>query len=243
MKIALIGYGKMGKAIESIAIKRGHSISFKISRANRDEIKKIHPDNTDVAIEFTNPEAAFDNISTLLNQSIKTISGSTGWTNRIHDINALSKEKQVSFLWASNFSLGVNLFFNLNEHLARLMAAYTDYEISINEIHHTQKKDAPSGTAITLADQILKLNNHYNNWHLSENIDKKEIKSIPIFAERIDPAPGTHSIRYHSEIDDIEIIHTAHSRDGFALGAVIAAEFIMKSPADIYSMKDVLNLK
>lgn len=240
MRIALIGYGKMGKSIEAIATQRGHVISYKISRNNAHDIENINPDNTDVAIEFTNPESAFHNISILLNNNIRTISGSTGWTEKLNDIYQISKNKNTSFLWASNFSLGVNLFFELNLHLAELMAGYQDYDISINEIHHTQKKDAPSGTAITLANQILSINKTYNNWHLSEENDETQAASIPIFAERIDPAPGTHAIKYHSEIDDIEVIHTAHSREGFALGAVIASEYIHNQPADIYTMKDVL---
>lgn len=241
MKIAIIGYGKMGRAIEQIAFERGHEITFKISSANRDEIHQITAQDADIAIEFTNPESAFHNVNTLISNGIKTISGSTGWTNQLLEIYELSKKMNTSFLWASNFSLGVNLFFELNKRLAELMSAHP-YKISINEIHHTHKKDAPSGTAITLANQILEINNSYNNWKLTEDDNLINDNVIPIHAERIDPAPGTHAIKYHSEIDDIEIVHTAHSRSGFALGAVIAAEYVFQQIPGIYSMKDVLDI-
>jgi len=242
MRIAIVGYGKMGKAIEKIALKRGHSISHKITSQNIPDIVHILPENTDVAIEFTHPEAAYKNNTILMNNGVKTICGSTGWTDEIQDIYQLSKEHHTSFLWASNFSLGVNLFFELNQKLAALMNKHPEYNVSINEIHHTQKKDAPSGTAITLANQILALHDQYNNWQLATSEQQLEPQKIPIYAERIDPAPGTHAIKYHSNIDDIEIIHTAHSRDGFALGAVIAAEYVHEQAPGIYTMKDVLQL-
>jgi 4-hydroxy-tetrahydrodipicolinate reductase len=238
MNIALIGYGKMGKAIEEIALERGHAIVLRVNDENLDDFTRENVSKADVAIEFTGPHSAFDNIKGILEFGIPVVSGSTGWTDRINEINKHCVEKKGSFLYASNFSVGVNIFFELNKNLAALMAPHKEYTISMEEIHHTQKKDAPSGTAITLAEQILEQNPQKKKWVNHESGNAAE---LPIISKREDPAPGTHSIKYSSSIDDIEITHTAHNRKGFALGAVIAAEFI-KGKKGIFSMKDVLSL-
>ena len=238
MNIALIGYGKMGKAIEEIALERGHKIVLKINDENLGDFTKENTGKADVAIEFTSPHSAFDNIKKIIEYGVPVVCGSTGWTERIHEINDYCKEQNGSFLYASNFSVGVNIFFELNKKLALLMAPHAEYTISMEEIHHTQKKDAPSGTAITLAEQILEQVQRKTKWVNEQSNDAAE---LPIISKREDPAPGTHSIKYSSPIDDIEIIHTAHNRQGFALGAVLAAEFI-KGKKGIFSMKEVLGL-
>ncbi len=238
MNIALIGYGKMGKTIEEIALQRGHQIVLKIDIDNATDFTKGNLNKADAAIEFTGPHSAYENVKKLMQFGTATVCGSTGWLQNLNEIHESCKQNDAAFLYASNFSVGVNIFFELNKKLASLMAAHPDYEVAIKEIHHTQKKDAPSGTAITLAEQILENIPGKKSWvnHISDKKDELEIIS-----ERIDPAPGTHAIKYSSAIDDIEIIHTAHSRKGFALGAVIAAEFIAGKKG-IYSMKDVLSL-
>jgi len=238
MNIAIIGYGKMGKAIEEIAIERGHTIVLKINDENLDDFTKENVTKADVAVEFTGPHSSFDNIKGILDYGIPVVSGSTGWTERINEINKYCVEKKGSFLYASNFSVGVNIFFELNKKLASLMAPHKEYAISLEEIHHTQKKDAPSGTAIMLAEQILEQVPQKNKWVNHESDNAAE---LPIISKRKDPAPGAHSIKYSSTIDDIEITHTAHNRKGFALGAVLAAEFII-SRKGIFSMKEVLGL-
>ena len=237
MKIALIGYGKMGKAIEELALKRGHEIVLKIDINNLSEFTCDNLLNTDVAIEFTSPDTAYENVKKIIDAGIPVVCGSTGWTNRLDEMKDICMKKNATFIYASNFSVGVNIFFELNKKLAGLIASYPDYKPIITEIHHTQKKDAPSGTAITLAEQILKINHNKKKWvnEMSENSEDLEIIS-----QRIDPAPGTHSVKYSSAIDDIEIIHTAHNRKGFATGAVLAAEFT-KNKKGFFSMKDVLN--
>jgi 4-hydroxy-tetrahydrodipicolinate reductase len=238
MKIALIGYGKMGKAIEEIALQRGHHIVLKIDIDNAGEFTKSNLDKADVAIEFTGPHSAFDNVKKLMQFGAATVCGSTGWIDKLPEINDDCKKNNAAFLYASNFSVGVNIFFEVNKRLASLMKAHEDYEIQLTEIHHTEKKDAPSGTAITLAEQVLENIPRKTKWvnHISDNREELEILS-----ERIDPAAGTHKVKYSSGIDDIEIIHTAHTRKGFALGAVLAGEFL-KGKKGIYSMKNVLNL-
>ncbi|TMI61382.1 MAG: 4-hydroxy-tetrahydrodipicolinate reductase [Bacteroidetes bacterium] len=238
MKLALIGYGKMGKAIEEIALQRGHQVILKIDIDNANEFTKENLVAVDAAIEFTSPHSAYENIKKLMQFGVPTVCGSTGWLEKIEEIHKLCKENQAAFLYASNFSVGVNIFFEVNKRLAALMAPHSDYELQLTEIHHTEKKDAPSGTAITLAEQILEVIPRKTKWanHISDNPEELEILS-----ERIDPAPGTHKVKYSSGIDDIEIIHTAHTRKGFALGAVLAAEFL-KGKKGIYGMKDVLNL-
>jgi 4-hydroxy-tetrahydrodipicolinate reductase len=238
MNIALLGYGKMGKAIEEVAIQRGHKIVLKIDENNLADFNKEKIGKADVAIEFTGPHTAIDNIRKAIGFGIPLICGSTGWTEKMNEINALVEEKAGAFLYASNFSVGVNIFFEVNKKLATLMAPHKEYEVILEEIHHTQKKDAPSGTAITLAEQVLAEIKRKKRW-VNELSDSPE--DLEIISQREDPAPGTHSIKYSSAIDTIEIIHTAHNRKGFALGAVLAAEFI-KDKKGIFSMKDVLSL-
>jgi 4-hydroxy-tetrahydrodipicolinate reductase len=238
MKIALIGYGKMGKAIEEIAVQRGHDIVLKIDENNLDDFTENNIKKADVAIEFTGPHTAFENVAKLVGFGTAVVCGSTGWLDRWGEIEQICKARNGSLLYASNFSVGVNIFFELNRRLAILMAPHADYEVSVAEIHHTQKKDSPSGTAITIADQILESIPRKKNWvnHISDNVDELEILS-----ERVDPAPGTHKVKYSSAIDDIEIIHTAHSRKGFAAGAVLGAEFL-RDKKGIFGMKEVLGL-
>ena len=238
MNIALIGYGKMGKAIEEIALQRGHHVVLKIDIDNANEFTKENLAKADVAIEFTGPHSAYENVKKLVQFGTATVCGSTGWLEKLDEINVDCKKNNGTFIYASNYSVGVNIFFEVNKRLAALMKDHEDYEVQLTEIHHTAKKDAPSGTAITLAEQVLENIQRKKNWvnHISDNPEELEILS-----ERIDPAAGTHKVKYSSGIDDIEIIHTAHTRMGFALGAVLAAEFL-KGKKGLYSMKDVLNL-
>lgn len=238
MKIALIGYGKMGKAIEEIALQKGHEIVAKVDQDNIGDIKNLSKANCDVAIEFTNPESAKQNIISLLRQGVAVISGSTGWVKELGEVEAICNSLNGSFLYASNFSVGVNLFFSLNEKLAELMQGHPQYKASIKEVHHTAKKDAPSGTAITLAEQIIAANDSLEKW----NNDTSDLDGeLNIVSEREDPAPGTHHIKYSSDIDEVEIIHTAHSRKGFATGAVLAAEYI-SNKIGVFNMKQVLGI-
>lgn len=238
MKIALIGYGKMGKAIEAIAIEKGHTVPFKFDISNQDQFTIANLQQCDVAIEFTSPHSAVDNLKKCFEAGVPVVCGSTGWLAQWNDIKADCEAKDAALVYASNYSIGVNLFFELNTYLAKLMNSYKDYDVMLEEIHHTEKRDAPSGTAITLAEQVLQNITSKKGWvnHISDNVDELEIIS-----ERIDPAPGTHKIKYHSAIDDIDIIHTAHNRLGFAGGAVLAAEFIVGKKG-IYNMKQVLGL-
>jgi 4-hydroxy-tetrahydrodipicolinate reductase len=238
MKIALIGYGKMGKAIEEIALHRNHTIVLKIDHENLQDFNEPNLKKADVAIEFTGPSAAFDNIRSCIEWNMPVVSGSTGWAERLKELTDLCKDRNGAFVYSSNFSIGVNLFFELNKKLASLMASHPDYEVILQEIHHIQKKDAPSGTAITLAEHILSANKKKKQW-VNNTSDNPE--DLEIISQRIDATPGTHSIKYSSAIDDIEIIHTAHNRMGFASGAVLAAEFI-KDKKGFFSMKEVLNL-
>ena len=232
MKIALLGYGKMGKVIEKIALDRGHEIVLKKSgNSTYDGLS-----NADVAIDFSVPESAVCNISECFDTNVPVVCGTTGWLDQYDKMVSLCKEKNGSFIYASNFSLGVNIFFELNEYLAKIMSKIDQYRVSIEEIHHTQKLDAPSGTAISLAKGIIE-NSKYKNWTLNN----PEVDEIKIDAKRIENVPGTHSIFYDSNVDQIEIKHTAHNREGFALGAVIAAEWI-KNKKGVFTMKDVLNL-
>ena len=236
MKIALIGYGKMGKAIEGIAVSRGHEIVLKIDEYNLADFNKKNIHSANVAIEFTGPHSAYDNVRKTLEFDVPLVCGSTGWLEKLDEIRKLCSEREGSFIYASNFSVGVNIFFEINKKLAALMAYQKDYEVQVTEIHHTQKKDAPSGTAITIAEHILENLKRKKRWvnKISDNTEELEIIS-----ERIDPAPGIHKVKYSSAVDDIEIIHTAHGRQGFALGAVLAAEFIVNKKG-IFSMKEVL---
>jgi 4-hydroxy-tetrahydrodipicolinate reductase len=236
MRIALIGYGKMGKAIERIAMDRGHEILLKIDLDNGQDLTADNLSRADVAIEFTGPTSAANNLLICAEAGIPVVCGSTGWLESYAQVKEAFEKRGSAFVYASNFSIGVNIFFEVNKKLAALMAAHTEYAVEMREIHHTQKKDAPSGTAITLAEQIQASNPALTHW---VNRPAKNPSELPIISERTDPAPGTHLVRYFSPIDDIEIIHTAHSRDGFAKGAVLAAEFI-RNKKGIFSMQDVL---
>lgn len=238
MKIALIGYGKMGRAIEEIALQKGHEIVLKIDSNNRDNMITANLRKADVAIEFTSPHSAVQNIKKCLDAGVPVVSGSTGWLQHWNEVKQYCEDKNGALLYASNFSVGVNLFFELNAYLAQLMQSYNDYDVMIEEIHHTQKRDAPSGTAITLAEQILHDAKQKKRWVNEEAKNKDELQ---IISRRTDPAPGTHVIKYISNIDDIEIKHTAHNRTGFAAGAVMAATFLQNKKG-IYTMKDVLYL-
>lgn len=236
MKIALLGYGKMGHVIEEIALQRKHEIVLRINDENLNELTKENIQKADVAIEFTNPQSAVGNILFCLSQNIPVVCGTTGWISHFKTIEEKCKDVNGTFLYASNFSIGVNIFFEINKKLAALIKPHPGYDVRIEEIHHTQKKDAPSGTAITLAEQIIDTSGKKNKWVNNETENKNE---LPIISKRIDEVPGTHSVKYFSDIDDIEIIHTAHNRRGFAEGAVLAAEFI-KGKKGIFSIKDVL---
>jgi 4-hydroxy-tetrahydrodipicolinate reductase len=233
MKIILLGYGKMGKTIERIALERGHTISARIDVGNQHELDRA---TGDVAIEFSHPDAAFGNITKCLKRSIPVVCGTTGWLDRRAEVEALCNTSDGSFFYASNFSLGVNIFFKLNEFLAKLMNTTRGYDVAMEEIHHTEKKDAPSGTAITLAEGILKYTTAKTRWINAEAGGDDE---IPIKSLRIGQVPGTHTVVYASPIDDIEIKHTAHSRDGFALGAVLVSEWI-QGKKGILNMDDFL---
>lgn len=241
MKIAIFGYGKMGKEIEKVCLERGHTISQKITSSST--ITSLDFSKTDVAIEFSTPASAEKNILFCINNRIPVIIGTTGeWYNSLESIETLCIENNTAMLPATNFSLGVNLFFELNTQLAKLMNNYNDYSCAVKEIHHTEKLDSPSGTGITISEQIINEHSNYNSW---ENVNKCEVSHVnilPLESERLPNVPGTHEVVYENEIDKIEIKHTAHSRKGFALGSVIAAEWILNKKG-VFSMKDVLNLK
>ena len=232
MKIALLGYGKMGQVIERIATERGHEIVLRKDEFNTYEGLS----NADVAIDFSVPMAAVDNISSCFHANVPVVSGTTGWLEHYDKMAALCIEKNGGFISSSNFSLGVNIFFELNEYLAKIMAQFDSYKVEMEEIHHTQKLDAPSGTAISLAKGVIE-NSNYKSWTL----ESAEPNQIHIEAKRIGDVPGTHTVTYESVVDTIEIKHTAHNREGFALGAVIAAEWLAGKHG-IFTMKDVLNL-
>ncbi|NND31996.1 MAG: 4-hydroxy-tetrahydrodipicolinate reductase [Saprospiraceae bacterium] len=236
LRIALIGYGKMGKTIRQIAELRGHSIDMIIDVDQEHNLDDLDNGKIDVAIEFTRPEAAFANISACIKKSIPVISGTTGWLDKFEEIKYLCNEHRGSFFYASNYSIGVNIFFEINRQLAKLMNNFTEYNIEMEEIHHTQKLDAPSGTAITLAEGIIAEVSRKNNWVNRETVEES---SIGIISKRIDDVPGTHTISYKCAIDDIEIKHTAHTRQGFATGAVIAAEWLVNKKG-CFGMKDLL---
>lgn len=238
MKIALVGYGKMGQTIEQIAIERGHEVVFKITTANRNELNEANLRQVDVVIEFTRPEAAQENVTTCLKAGIPVVCGTTGWNEGLAYAKMTAIDHNTALLQASNFSIGVNIFFEVNKFLASMMNEQPSYDLVLEETHHTEKKDAPSGTAITLAEQILDNISRKNHWTKQITDDPA---TFPILAHRVENVPGTHSIKYTSAIDDIEIIHTAHNREGFARGAVLAAEFI-EGKQGIFTMKDVLGL-
>ena len=239
MNIALIGYGKMGKAIEEIGLEKGHHFPLKINRNNLDDFTNENLKGIDVAIEFTTPDTAFKNLKKLFENKIPTVCGTTAWLDKKPDAEKICNDNETAFLYASNFSVGVNIFFELNKHLAKVMSNYPDYAPSIEEIHHTAKLDAPSGTAVTLAEGLIENHKEYKGHFLKNESENKKENELAITAIRQDPAPGTHSISYDSEIDSIEIKHTAHSRKGFASGALLAAEFLADKKG-IYTMKDVL---
>ena len=235
MRILLIGYGKMGRAIEAIAMGRGHEIIGKVD--TYEELTRFNL-KADVAIEFTQPESAVKNILYCFDHKIPVVCGTTGWLDQKSEIEDLCLEKKGGFFYAANYSLGVNLFFRLTSYLANMMRPYADYKVSIDETHHTQKKDAPSGTAITLAERIILEQPLIKEWQSTETQDPS---SLVIRSQRIDPAPGTHTVKYQSSVDDIEITHTAHSREGFAQGAVLVAEWMVNREG-VYSMDDFLKM-
>lgn len=238
MKIALIGYGKMGKIIEKVARKRGHEIVFRGTEHNQEwKAKNVKPE-WDLAIEFTAPEAVLDNLKHLVRLGIPTVCGTTGWNDEYQSICAQVMQTKGSFLSASNFSVGVNVFFAINKQLARLMN-HQKYDVDITEIHHIEKKDAPSGTAITTAEQIISEIDDLNAWHLKTDVEASN--SLPIVAERLPDVRGTHTVNYRSAIDSLTFTHEAHSREGFALGAVLSAEFIYNKQG-VFTMQDVLNI-
>ena len=232
MRIALLGYGKMGKVIEAIALQRGHTIVLKVSS----DTKNYELSNVDIAIDFSTPESAVENITQCFNNNVPVICGTTGWLKDYDAMLQLCKDTNGAFIYASNFSLGVNIFFELNNTLAKLMKGLPQYKVSIEEIHHTQKLDAPSGTAISLANDIISQSD-YTNWTL----EHPKSSELPIVAKRIENVPGTHEITYESVVDSIQIKHTAHSREGFALGAVVAAEWLQHKKG-VFTMKDLLNI-
>lgn len=233
MKIALLGYGRMGQTIERLALGRGHEIVLKVDENTTTyDIKEA-----DIAIDFSVPSVAFDNITNCFKNGVPVVSGTTGWLDKYDEALEICDQNNGAFIYASNFSLGVNVFFELNEYLAKMMANLTDYKVSMEEIHHTKKLDAPSGTAITLAEGVIK-NTDYKNWALDVTNSPDE---LPIVAKRIPDVPGTHEVKYESNIDTIDIKHTAHSREGFALGAVVAAEWL-HGKKGVFSMRDVLGL-
>lgn len=234
MKIALIGYGKMGKTIERIAIERGHEIVARIDSDNMADFDKVK--DADVAIEFTRPESAVSNLSKCFDLGVPVVCGTTGWLAEYDNVVAACKNANGAFFYASNYSLGVNIFFEINRRLAALMNTTPQYDVKMTEVHHTQKLDAPSGTAITLAKDILANISRKKAWICNEEGTPAD---LVITAERTDPAPGTHIVTYDSAVDTIEITHTAHSREGFALGAVMAAEWI-KGKKGVFSMRDLL---
>ena len=238
MRIALVGYGKMGHAIEQIALQRGHEVVLKISSSNRHELNADNLKSVDVVIEFTKPEAAQENVITCLKAGTPVVCGTTGWNEGLDVAKTTAIDNDTAFLQASNFSVGVNLFFEVNRFLAAMMNEHPEYDVVMEETHHTQKKDAPSGTAITLAEQVIENIKRKMHWTDEQTTGAS---SFPIIAHRIEDVPGTHSVKYTSPIDDIEIIHTAHNREGFARGAVLAAEYIAGKKG-VFTMKDVLGL-
>jgi 4-hydroxy-tetrahydrodipicolinate reductase len=238
MRIALLGYGKMGKAIEKVALERGHEVVFRIDLNNAADKPLITKDNVDVVIEFSSPHSAYANLEFCMKSGLKTVCGTTGWLESRKEIEQLCVQNKASFFYASNYSIGVNLFFKINEFLAKLMAPHQQYEIFTSEIHHTEKLDAPSGTAITLAEGILCNNTTKKSWVNNQIAAKEE---LAIWSSREGKVPGTHTIKYISEIDEIEIKHTAYTRMGFALGAVLAAEWI-QGKEGFFGMNDLLSL-
>jgi 4-hydroxy-tetrahydrodipicolinate reductase len=236
MNIALFGYGKMGKEIEKIALSRNHTISFRIGRNSSDDQKNITKDKVDVIIEFTQPDAAYENIVFGLDRGIPVVSGTTGWLDKLDKVKELVAKQNGAFFYASNYSVGVNLFFQFNKLIAKVMNNFPDYNVEMEEIHHIHKKDAPSGTAITAAEGLLANLERKKNWVLNQAHSPEQLRIVD---KRIAAVPGTHSVIYHSSIDSIELKHTAYSREGFATGAVLAAEFI-HGKQGVFGMEDLL---
>ncbi|SHN30438.1 dihydrodipicolinate reductase [Cyclobacterium lianum] len=239
MNILILGYGKMGKIITRIAEERGHQIVAKINIENVADLEKLDTSQIDVAIEFSQPDAAVGNMEWCLKKGVPVVVGTTGWLDQKEQVSALCRLNNGTLFHASNFSIGVNIFFKVNAYLARMMQDQKGYRASIEEIHHTEKKDAPSGTAISLAEGLIESNANYKKWELQEGKPVAE-NTLAVSSKRIDPAPGTHIVRYRSEIDDITIQHEAHSREGFALGAVKVAEWL-PGKKGILSMNDFLD--
>lgn len=233
MRILLVGYGKMGKTIERVALSRGHTIAGRIDIDNAGDLDTA---DADVAIEFSHPEAAYANVRKCVERKLPVVCGTTGWLDRKREIESLAEQAGATFFYASNYSLGVNLFFKLNEHLARMMNQFPDYDVTIEEVHHVQKKDAPSGTAITLAEGVMRNLERKKRW---VNSDSREGSELAIHSFRVNDVPGTHVVKYLSAVDDIEIKHTAHTREGFALGAVMVAEWI-QGKRGVLNMDDFL---
>ncbi|MCC5920100.1 MAG: 4-hydroxy-tetrahydrodipicolinate reductase [Cyclobacteriaceae bacterium] len=236
LRIALVGYGKMGQEIEKIAIERGHRISAKITIDNKEDMDGITKESTDAVIEFTQPDAAFENITFCLKRGLPVVSGTTGWLDKKSEADKIANENEAALLQATNFSLGVNITFMVNEYLATLMSKQLQYQASIHEIHHTAKLDSPSGTAISLAEGLINMHDSYNQWQETDNAKEK---TLGITAAREDSVPGTHTVTYNSSIDKIELTHIAHNRKGFALGAVMAAEFLHDKKG-VFNMRDFL---
>jgi 4-hydroxy-tetrahydrodipicolinate reductase len=239
MRLALIGYGKMGRVIEEIATERGHIITHTLDSSS--EITNLKKEDTDMAIEFTRPECAIPHLRYCVEQGIPIVTGTTGWYEKLTEVKDFTESKKGSVLYASNFSVGVNIFFELNKLLAKLMSFQSDYKATIEEIHHTQKLDAPSGTAITLANDLIATNSRYASWELTDDIQMNKGSVLPVIAKREPDVPGTHIIQYLSLVDSIKLTHEAHNRRGFALGAVIAAEWLQHKTG-FYTMSDVLHL-
>ena len=240
MKIALIGYGKMGHIIERIALERGHEVVSKVDVDNQEEFESEAFASADVAIEFTVPAKAVENYRKAWAAGVPVVSGTTGWNAVLPELKEEIAANGYTLFWASNFSLGVNLFFELNRRLAQMMNRYANYDVAMTEIHHTEKKDAPSGTAITLAEGVLENLDRKEEWVLVDSQQSTVNSQLGIEALREGKVPGTHIIKYDSEVDSITISHEAKSREGFALGAVVAAEFLVGKPAGFYSMSDLM---
>lgn len=239
MKIALIGYGKMGHEIEKILVSRGHTLPLIIDQDNTDQLTAENLNKCDVAIEFTTPATAFDNIVTCLKAGIPTVCGTTAWLDRLPEVTDLCQQTSGAFFYASNYSIGVNIFFAINRQLARMMNRFPEYDVTLNEVHHVQKKDAPSGTAVTLAEDILAGIDRKTSWHLGTTTDRDKLE---VTAQRRAMVPGIHTIVWESDADTITIDHSAKNRSGFAMGAVLAAEYLAdkRGTGKVYGMKDLL---
>ena len=237
----MIGYGKMGRSIERLATEQGHEMVLKINIDNLEDFTKENLQKADVAIEFSQPDTAFDNIMKCLDAGLPVVCGTTAWLDKYQEVVYNCTKNNGAFFYASNFSIGVNIFFELNKYLAKIMNGHKDYQVDMEEIHHTQKLDAPSGTAVTLAEGILEKIERLEAYKLQEDSDEMAENCIPITAKRIGNTPGTHVIQYHSTIDKLEIKHTAKGREGFALGAILAAKWLIGKEG-VFSMSDMLNL-